>query len=53
LNTLGAIPIPGARNPQQMIENAGALGWRLRDIDVARLDAVSLKGESLWGWQHG
>ena len=36
----GAIPIPGAKNGAQVIENAGALGWRLSDEDVALLDAA-------------
>jgi aryl-alcohol dehydrogenase-like predicted oxidoreductase len=35
------IPIPGAKNPQQAIENAGALDWRLRPEDVAQLSRVS------------
>lgn len=37
----GAIPIPGAKNAQQASENAGAVGWRLRDEEIARLDALS------------
>jgi aryl-alcohol dehydrogenase-like predicted oxidoreductase len=39
----GALPIPGAKNAAQAQENAGALGWRLTDEEVARLDAVSDK----------
>jgi pyridoxine 4-dehydrogenase len=34
----GAIPIAGASRVAQMRENAGALGWRLSDEDVAILD---------------
>jgi len=37
----GAVPIPGARNPSQAAENAGALGWRLTPAEVAALDRVS------------
>ena len=37
----GALPIPGAKNAQQAMENAGALGWRLTDEEVARLDEAS------------
>merc|ERR1740138_2031497 len=37
----GAIPIPGASSAQQVRENAGALGWRLSDDDVAVLDAAA------------
>ena len=36
-----AIPIPGARNLQQAEENAGGLGWKLSDDEVARLDRIS------------
>ncbi len=34
----GAIPIPGAKNASQATENAGGLGWRLSDEEVAALD---------------
>jgi aryl-alcohol dehydrogenase-like predicted oxidoreductase len=37
----GALPIPGAKNAQQAEQNAGALGWRLTDVEVAALDAVA------------
>lgn len=37
----GAVPIPGAKNAQQATENAGALGWRLTDDEVAALDEAS------------
>ena len=37
----GTIPIPGARNAKQAVENAGAMGWRLTSEEVARLDAAS------------
>lgn len=37
----GAIPIPGASSSLQVLDNAGALGWRLGDEDVARLDAAA------------
>jgi aryl-alcohol dehydrogenase-like predicted oxidoreductase len=33
--------IVGARNAQQLRDNLGAVGWRLDDEQVARLDAVS------------
>jgi aryl-alcohol dehydrogenase-like predicted oxidoreductase len=36
----GAVPIPGAKNARQAEQNAGALGWRLTDEEVARLDEV-------------
>ena len=41
----GAVPIPGAKSRQQAEENAGALGWRMEDDEVAALDAVALYGK--------
>jgi aryl-alcohol dehydrogenase-like predicted oxidoreductase len=37
----GAVPIPGAKNLPQAQENFGAVGWKLTDEEVARLDEVS------------
>ncbi len=37
----GAVPIPGAKNPSQAAENAGALGWRLEPAEVQALDQAS------------
>jgi diketogulonate reductase-like aldo/keto reductase len=37
----GALPIPGAKGAEQAQENAGALGWRLTDEEVAKLDETS------------
>jgi len=37
----GALPIPGAKNADQALHNAGALGWRLTDEEVAQLDEAS------------
>ncbi len=52
----GTVPIPGAKNRDQAVANAGALGWSLSAEEVAALDAVALdhKGgfQSLF-WQHG
>ncbi len=52
----GVIPIPGAKNAKQALDNAGALGWRLDDAELAELDAVSLHGTRTLNqrlWQHG
>jgi len=52
----GAVPIPGAKNAHQASENAGALGWRIDDDDLGRLDRAALPGiVSLQSrfWQHG
>lgn len=37
----GAVPIPGAKNAAQAQSNAGALGWRLTEDEVAALDRAS------------
>ena len=37
----GAMPIPGAKTAEQALENAGALGWRLTEEEIASLDAAS------------
>jgi len=37
----GALPIPGAKNAKQAEENAGALGWKLKEEEVAKLDKMS------------
>ncbi|HAV78890.1 MAG TPA: 2,5-didehydrogluconate reductase [Anaerolineae bacterium] len=37
----GTLPIPGAKNVAQAQENAGALGWKLTDDEVAKLDELS------------
>jgi len=37
----GALPIPGAKNVAQAEQNAGALGWRLSEEEVAALDEAS------------
>jgi aryl-alcohol dehydrogenase-like predicted oxidoreductase len=37
----GTLPIPGAKTARQAEQNAGALGWRLTEAEVANLDEVS------------
>jgi aryl-alcohol dehydrogenase-like predicted oxidoreductase len=52
----GSVPIPGAKNREQAEQNAGALGWRMSDEEVATLDAVGLQGKrgiAQRVWQHG
>jgi aryl-alcohol dehydrogenase-like predicted oxidoreductase len=52
----GAVPIPGAKNRAQAEQNAGALGWQMSQVDVARLDAAALVGRGGLNarfWQHG
>lgn len=37
----GAIPIPGARTVAQWRDNVGAMGWRLEEEEVRRLEEVA------------
>ena len=37
----GALPIPGAKNPQQAEINAGGAGWHMTEEEVARLDEAT------------
>jgi pyridoxine 4-dehydrogenase len=37
----GTLPIPGAKNANQALQNAGALGWELTDEEMQKLDAAS------------
>jgi len=37
----GALPIPGAKHAKQAQENTGALGWKLTDEEVVKLDEMS------------
>lgn len=39
----GTLPIPGAKNAQQVQHNAGAVGWRLSNDEVAELDALTAR----------
>jgi len=38
------IPIPGAKNARQAIDNAGAVGWRLTEEEFRKVDEVSRSG---------
>jgi pyridoxine 4-dehydrogenase len=37
----GAIPIPGSRTNAQVVDNIGAMGWRLTDEEVGQLELVA------------
>lgn len=39
----GVLPIPGVKNRGQAEQNLGALGWRLSEEEVARLDEISAR----------
>ena len=42
----GTVPIPGAKNARQALDNAGALGWRLSPDQVQALDRASAEASS-------
>jgi pyridoxine 4-dehydrogenase len=35
------IPIPGAKNARQAGENIGAVGWRLEEEEMARIEKAA------------
>lgn len=37
----GTIPIPGAKNAEQALQNAGAIGWTLSDKEMETLERAS------------
>jgi len=39
----GALPIPGAKSPEQARQNGAAMGWRLMAAEVAELDSVDIR----------
>ena len=43
MSSPSVIPIPGAKNPQQVEDNAGAVGWRLSWEDWRMLEELSRK----------
>jgi len=45
----GTVPICGVKNQKQVEDNLGALGWRLTDAEVTRLDKLSRQQpKSMW-----
>ncbi len=38
----GIVAIPGAKNAEQVAQNAGALGWSLTEAEAGKLDSASL-----------
>jgi len=37
------VPIPGAKKPEQVVDNAGSVGWRISSEDWRGIDGVSKK----------
>jgi aryl-alcohol dehydrogenase-like predicted oxidoreductase len=53
---VGVIPLGGARDAKQAEQNAGALGWRLTNEEIAQLESHRITPNlSLFNrfWQHG
>jgi pyridoxine 4-dehydrogenase len=38
----GALPIPGAKSPEQARQNAGAMGWRLSADEITELERAAI-----------
>lgn len=49
----GAVPLVGVRNPEQATEDMQALGWRLTEDEIRRIEEVSLQGNTSAFLQHG
>ncbi|KAL1964592.1 hypothetical protein VTN77DRAFT_6766 [Rasamsonia byssochlamydoides] len=48
----GVVPIVGIRNPDQARQNMQALGWRLSQDEIRRIEDVSLEGRTSILWQQ-
>ena len=48
----GAVPTVGVRSPEQAQQDSAALGWRLSEEDILRIDKVSIDGKSTKLWQQ-
>lgn len=46
----GAVPTVGLPSPEQAQQNVGALGWRLSDDEIRKIDSVSLEGKATRLW---
>lgn len=49
----GTLPVVGIRNVKQAEEALEALGWRLSEEDVVRIDKVAFEGNKTRLWQQG
>ncbi|EWC47774.1 hypothetical protein DRE_02974 [Drechslerella stenobrocha 248] len=43
----GCVPLPGARNADQALQNAKSLGFRLTDEEIEQLDKLAVDGNSM------
>lgn len=44
------VPIPGAKNAEQAKEFSGALGWKLKEQEIAELRALASETKSVIGF---
>jgi aryl-alcohol dehydrogenase-like predicted oxidoreductase len=49
----GVLPLAGIRKAQHAEQNMQALGWRLSNEEIQRIDSVSLEGKATKLWQQG
>jgi len=49
----GVLPVVGIRSPQMAEQNMQALGWRLSNEEIQKIDSVSLEGKTTKLWQQG
>lgn len=49
----GVVPLAGVRDGEQAEQNMQALGWRLTEDEIRRIEAVSMQGSTSAFLQHG
>lgn len=49
----GILSVVGIRKAQQVEENLQALGWRVNDDKIRRIEGVSVQGKTTRLWQRG
>jgi aryl-alcohol dehydrogenase-like predicted oxidoreductase len=49
----GVLPLVGIRSGDQAEQDMQALGWRLTEDEMRRIEAVSIEGHTSSLWQHG
>ena len=49
----GVVPVVGVHSGEQVDQNLEALGWRLTEDEIRRIEAVSIEGKTSALFQHG
>lgn len=49
----GVVPLVGVRDAEQADQDMQALGWRLTEEEIHRIEAVSIRGNTSSFFQHG